>query len=303
MHFYPPLIPAGTLPPEYYCAPLLLAAVFVIIAWKFYFRRDLIFGLLFFIMNLVMVVQLVPLGQAIVAERYTYIPYLGLFFPFGLYCSKLIFNKNGRFFPMKSFMIAAIGIILTFFSIATGTRNKIWKNSMTLSSDIAYKYPENYYACFLRGEAEDELANTYAGKNERQLEIIYHTKALSDFEKSIRINPEFPLAYNNRGCIYGKNGLIEKAIEDFNKAITLKPDYASAWANRANAKTLMKDFNGAYQDFNRSIQLDSGNGSVYYNRGVLLYNQQRKDAACDDWKNAIKHGYDEAGGVIRQFCR
>src|SRR5690606_15968153 len=63
----------------YYLAPMASLALVAYVAWRVR-NRTIVFGLAFFLVNLLLVLQLVSIGNAVVAERYTYVPYIGLFF-------------------------------------------------------------------------------------------------------------------------------------------------------------------------------------------------------------------------------
>ena len=70
------------------------------------------------------------------------------------------------------------------------------------------------------------------------------------------MNPQFDLAYNNRGYAYTCKKLANKAIEDFNKAIELNPRYEIAYNGRGNAYRNKKEYAKAIEDFNKAIELN-----------------------------------------------
>ena len=62
-----------------------------------------------------------------------------------------------------------------------------------------------------------------------------YQRAFEDYDKAIRLNPDYTDAYYNRGNAYAKLGKYQRAIEDYNKAIFLKHDYTEAYNNRGHA--------------------------------------------------------------------
>ena len=82
-----------------------------------------------------------------------------------------------------------------------------------------------------------------------------YSKALSDFNKAIQLNPQYANAYNNRGLTYFNRKDYDKAIADFNKAVQLNPDLAVAYNNRAHAYFQKKSYTKALEDVQRAQQL------------------------------------------------
>jgi tetratricopeptide (TPR) repeat protein len=81
--------------------------------------------------------------------------------------------------------------------------------------------------------------------------------ALKDYNRAIELKPDFAQAYNNRGLAYHRKALDAQAIDDFGKAIQLNPRYAHAYYNRAIARHLRGDESGAQKDYLEAIRLDS----------------------------------------------
>ncbi len=61
-----------------------------------------------------------------------------------------------------------------------------------------------------------------------------HDRAIADFDRAIRLNPEYATAFNNRGIAY-QNNYFDRAIADYDEAIRINPEYATAFTNRGNA--------------------------------------------------------------------
>ena len=60
-----------------------------------------------------------------------------------------------------------------------------------------------------------------------------YDRAIQDYDQSIKLNPNYARAFNNRGVAYQKKGEYDRAIKDFDESIKLNPDYGNAFANRA----------------------------------------------------------------------
>jgi tetratricopeptide (TPR) repeat protein len=79
--------------------------------------------------------------------------------------------------------------------------------------------------------------------------------AITEFDQAIRLQPEFPEAFNNRGIAYFDNGQYGRAIEDYGQALHFRPDYPSALNNRGNAYAAKGQYDRALEDYNKGVGL------------------------------------------------
>ncbi len=151
IHYYPDnSIP---LPWEFYSAPILLIAIGLII-WKAgKFRKEIVFGLAFFLFTISIVLQIVPVGHAFASERYSYVPYIGLVFIIGK-----IFAWSWDTGKGKYLMAGAIGIAGFIFSYMTYTELPVWKNSLALYTNTINEYPTVAHAYWMREMLKKILA-------------------------------------------------------------------------------------------------------------------------------------------------
>ncbi|MFM7768883.1 MAG: tetratricopeptide repeat protein, partial [Bacteroidota bacterium] len=147
------------------------------------------FGWWFFIVSIALVLQFVSVGSAIMAERYSYLPYVGLSFSLAFWI-----NTKSQHFSilLKSMIGLLIGVFLVGNAYLTYQRNKIWKNSETLWTDVINTNPEVPVAYKNRG--------TFLAKNGRNEE------ALQDFNRYLELNPKDPLIFSNRGNLFSMQG-------------------------------------------------------------------------------------------------
>ena len=258
-----------SLPTEYYFAPILLIVlIFIIFISKKELKSILLFGFVFFIITISLIIQLMPFGDAIVSERYTYIPYIGLSF-ITANIIILLLKKNNRIL-----LIFLSVSYLLFLTISTIEQIKIWNNSEILWTKSIASNPKSYISYYSRGAARSEVGN--------------YKDAYDDYNTAISINPKYALPYNNRGLIKLKNNDINGAIEDYCKAISLDSKYANAYNNRGHALALSGKMDEAYNDFNKAIQIDSNYVDAYSNRGNVLRLTGKLDEALVDYNKAIQ---------------
>ncbi len=158
----------GWLPGIYYAAPFIAIAILAVPTYIAYkknkeYFRIVVFGLGFFLSNVIFVLQFISVGAAIMADRYSYVAYIGLFFMIPWFCYELI----KRFPSLKTAAIVALVFVSLVFSKICYDRTAVWHNAETLLTDAIEKYPMrallsykwlgNYY--FHRGEFDKAMEN------------------------------------------------------------------------------------------------------------------------------------------------
>ena len=84
-------------------------------------------------------------------------------------------------------------------------------------------------------------AEKFFHEAKKHLKAKRYPKAIKNFDKAIKLNPDYAEAYNNRGVAKGSLKKYVKAIEDFDHAIKLNPDYADAYCLRGFTKSSLKN--------------------------------------------------------------
>ena len=99
-----------------------------------------------------------------------------------------------------------------------------------------------------------------------------------------------------------RNEKYEKALSDFNKTIQLEPTFAFAYYNRAYVKCQLQDFDGAVKDYDQAIHANHDLADAYYNKGILLFYLKDKLNACQNFSKAGELGLTESYRVIKKYC-
>ncbi len=300
--FYPyPAKISGWFPWEFYAAPGLVLVIAILL--KRFRDRDILFGSLFFFLNIALVLQILPIGSAVVAERYTYLSYAGVFFIAGqLFCR---LPKNPAILARS--VAAVICAVVIAFSALTYSRNRVWKDGITLFSDVITKHPGAALAYLDRGislgevnrdaEALDdfstaiktspELAAGYYNRGNTYQKLKKYGDALADYTKAVELQPDYAHAYNNRGVVRAFLRDYRNAIDDYSRAIEIRPDYAHAFNNRGIAFTNLRNFRSAVDDYTKAIELEGDYADAYFNRGVALIALQEGQAAKRDFSRVL----------------
>jgi tetratricopeptide (TPR) repeat protein len=119
-----------------------------------------------------------------------------------------------------------------------------------------------------------------------------YDNAISDYNESIRLDPNYAPAYNDREDAYYHLGNFDKAISDYSDAIRLNRNLASAYLahayyNRGLAYAKKGNFDNAISDYNEAIRLDNSS-LAYNNRGIAYANQRNYAKAITDFTEAIR---------------
>ncbi|HEY6160514.1 MAG TPA: tetratricopeptide repeat protein [Bacteroidia bacterium] len=270
----------GVLPVLYYISPLF---TFAIIAWIWAMRkrREVLFGGLFFLFSISpCLAGFFEDGYR--ANRYCYLPYIGLFF---------LIAGIPTWFPVKKNLLQTfIGGFLIAFSVLTFLRIPQWKNDLALFTDVIARQPGNAFAYNSRG-----IALYYAGKPD---------DAIRDYTTAIHLSHDYAEAYSNRGRLYYGMKEFEKAIDDYNQAIAINPNSALAYLERGNAE--MDGFNDneeAIKDYSEAIRIDPDLVQAWYNRGMAELHLGKNEKACSDLSKVKALGYTQADEILKENCK
>jgi tetratricopeptide (TPR) repeat protein len=113
-------------------------------------------------------------------------------------------------------------------------------------------------------------------------------QAIALFDRAIRLDPRYAIAYFMRGNTYNQLQEYRLALADFDRAIALVPQEASAYNNRGALKAeKLNDLPGALSDYNRAIEIEPRLAETYYNRGLLYYQIGNMSLALADYDRSI----------------
>ncbi len=273
---YPTLNKNGGVPFIFYLSPFILLGI--IASVYFFFRKEkvLVFGLLFYFVSVVLVLQFISVGTVIMADRYSYLSYIGLAYIVAHYLTKIWLTNNKYKFPV----IAITVFIMLVFSIQTYARTQVWKDSDTLWTDVIDKIDNS-----------SQADKAYVNRGRYYHSIQQNDKAISDYNNAIKLNSGYAFSYNNRGNIYRERGQDAAALSDYNIAIALEPNNYLPYSNRANIYKNRKENDKAMKDFLRSISLNPNYWANYYNRGLYYYDLLDDEKAVEDYNKAIQLNY------------
>ncbi|MBI2967594.1 MAG: hypothetical protein HYY40_07255 [Bacteroidetes bacterium] len=314
-HPFPLLVNGTRFPYIYYAAPFIAAVIFLfvfIIFWHSFrrshslkagdfsalqlqnplmeFYRIIVFGFLFYFVNLILVLQIIKIGSAMMAERYTYVSYLGLFCIIG-YGFLLLSDRNGNYFKTIRYILIVIFVCGTvIFSYASYTRCKAWKNSVSLWSDFVVHYPKYHDGYYFRAESLTQVKE--------------YERALDDYNMCIRLKPQQANAYIYRGNIYGTFGKADLSISDYDKALKFDSASFDAYVNRAITYSMIKEYGKAFKDYEKAYALKPDNINLLINYSYALIEQKQFEMAQKLCENILSvNPSSEQANLYRGICR
>jgi tetratricopeptide (TPR) repeat protein len=194
-----------------------------------------------------------------------------LYFLLLFYLYKWIEKKNTA---TKNIVTGLLLCYAFFFAQVTRTRSEVWKDSISLWSDVIKTNPRIPQAFNNRGHA-------YSAAHDSE-------KALADFKQAIYLQPNFEKSYASISNIYREAGRYDSALYYADKALQLKPDMPQALVNRGIAHAVGNNTQAAMTDFNKAIQLQPEMFEAYNNRGNLYCMLGKPDSGLVDYNRSIE---------------
>ena len=232
----------------------------------------LLMGWLWYCGMLVPAIGLVQVGAFAMADRYTYIPSLGVFILaiWGAY------ELAGRW-RFHAIVLSVVGSLTIVLCLAmTRQQLRYWKNNETLFRHALDATENNYVA-------HNNLGNALLKKGQID-------SAMSHYQEAIRLKVGYAEAYNNLGTALDEKGQIDEAISQFQDAIRLKPDYAAPYNNLGNDLVRKGKIDEAISHYQQAIRLKPDDAEARSNLGIALGRKGQTDEAIRQFQEAIRLG-------------
>jgi Tfp pilus assembly protein PilF len=226
-------------------------------------------GWFWFVGTLVPVIGLVQVGNQSLADRYTYLPLIGIF----MVAAWGLAGMCDRWLPKTVAGILAV-VLLTACGLRTRDQIGYWQNSGTLCRQALAVTENNFVACNNLG--------TWLSKNGEV------PQAMDWFRRSLQIKPDNPDAFYNLGNAFAKLGDWDEAIGHYRRALQMAPDQADILNNLGFALATRKQFADAIACFETALKLDPDSASTHNNLAALLFRQQRFDEAAQHYRAALR---------------
>jgi tetratricopeptide (TPR) repeat protein len=181
--------------------------------------------------------------MAVVAERYSYLPYIGL----SVIPATLIAGSSKI---RKKILLLISGCFIIMLIILSRRQTEVWNNTETLWTQVINRYPQQELPRRSRGKYFSK--KSLAAKNESE-RIKYEDMALIDFTEAINAGTKNADVYQGTGVIYGSKGDLNKAVMFLNMAISIDPKKGAAYYNRALIYEKLGQKESAIKDYNMAL--------------------------------------------------
>jgi tetratricopeptide (TPR) repeat protein len=272
--FYPYPFLAPQLPALYYAGPIIFLALagLVIYGWGVKKSKVMLFAAGFFLINIILVLQFLQVGGAVMADRYTYVPYIGLFFGLAMGYSYLLRQRRK---PWASLATGALALALIGCAWGSFQRTDVWDNDEVLWTDVIEKYP-------------GQVPTSYLNRGKHYFTTNQKDKAKVDWEMAAKIKPDYQQAFNNLGMYHVERKEFDQAIARFDRSLELDPNYATSLKYRGSSYVNKQQFDQAIADYQRYIQLRPGDAYGYHAMGVCYQNSGKYAEAEKAFTQAIQ---------------
>ncbi len=226
-------------------------------------------GLFWYLGTLVPVIGLVQVGPQSMADRYTYIPLIGIFIIVAWGAWDLLEKQRRR----KEILAVSATLILSILTVRTYFQVSHWENGITVFENAVRVTENNYWAY-------NNLGTAYGKKN--------YDKAISSYNKALNIKPDYTAALFNLGTSFMEKGSFDKAVPYFNKALKIDPKDVDVHNNLGSIFFIRGKLDKASLHFNEILKIDPENADAHSNLANVLSAQGKPDEAALNYEQAIK---------------
>jgi tetratricopeptide (TPR) repeat protein len=212
------------------------------------------------------VLQILPVGDAVAADRYFYLASVPVFIGLGMLWD-FTRNRWGKSILTPSLLLVLVMAGLTWF------QSGLWKDEVRLFEHAVKHYPESAVAW-------NNLGAMFQRKEK-------FAEAIPYYEKAIALRPEYTIALCNLGISYGRTGNMEKAIQLLQKSIGTDSTHAESYGNLGNAYVMTGRREEALQLFTRAVALNPRYVEAWYNLGIYYRENKNPQKAAEFFKKSV----------------
>jgi tetratricopeptide (TPR) repeat protein len=227
-------------------------------------------GWLWYLGTLVPVIGLVQVGDHAMADRYTYVPLIGLFIMIAWGSGDI--SKRWRY--RRIVLPISTGVLLCASMISTGFQLRHWQNSTTLFEHALDVTADNTLA-------HTNLGIVFAGQGKLDEAVAHYAQAL-------RIKPDHLEARINMGAALATQGRLDEAVAHYSDALYIKPDFAGAHYNLGNALVAQGKITEAIAHFHEALRIKPNDSEIHNNLGIVLAKQGKTEEAITHFHEALR---------------
>jgi tetratricopeptide (TPR) repeat protein len=247
------------------CAIIVLGLT-TLLALNMRCRPWLMVGWLWYLGTLVPVIGLVQVGDQAWADRYTYLPLIGLFVAIVWFACEII---KSRLVLQCASVIVAAGLIA-----ATSAQLGYWQNTRSLFEHTDKVTPKNYMAITILGSL---LAKEHK-----------YDEAMGYYRTALRYSPGFPEAHFFLGNALDEQGKLDEAVAEYQKSLWFRPTQEQTHIFMGIALAKQKKYDEAMAHYNAALKLNPDSAVAQNNLARLLHTLGKLDAAVEHYHAALE---------------
>ena len=291
-------------PWEVVLAVILLLAVTGAVVWQARRRPYLAVGWFWYLGMLLPVIGLVQVGQQAMADRYTYLPLIGIFIAVAWGAADLLCGRRYRaavLAPVAAAVLVACTYVTTLQVRYWRDSESLLRHSVTVTGGGAMAYSNLGLALIEQGRREEALAcfskaisldpQAEAGYDNFGITLYaqgHRDESIPYFVKALQINPRNGAAHNNLGLALLERGQVDEAITHFSEALRINPENAVALNSLGMAMARLGRLDEAETRYREALQVEPRYESVHMNLGRLLESRGRLDEAIAHYRAALR---------------
>jgi tetratricopeptide (TPR) repeat protein len=233
-------------------------------------------GWLWYLIMLAPVIGIVQVGAQARADRYTYLPQIGLYLLLTWAAADLCAGWRHR----RVVLGGGSTIILMALIFCARAQTAYWRNSESLWTHTLACTSDNFIGHNNLGTA--------------LLKTGHVDEAMVHYQKALEIKPDFAEAHNNLGNFLFQKGSVDEAMVHYQMALEINPDYAEAHYNLGNALLKMGNVDEAIAHFQKALQINPDYAEAHNNLGYALIQKGRVDEAIAHFQKALQINPDYA---------
>jgi tetratricopeptide (TPR) repeat protein len=226
-------------------------------------RPYLAVGWFWYLGTLVPVIGMVQVGGQALADRYTYVPLIGIF----LIIAWGVPAALGGWRIRRTVLAAAAGLALAALSAATWSQAGYWRDDVALFGRALRVTERNWLAW-------NNLGVAYEKAGRPDLAFAYYREA-------VRIRPDYSYAWYNLGSIYGNFGQQQEAIASYRETVKADPEFFEAWNNMGAAYSILGQFQEAVVSYREAVRVRPEYADAWYNLGLVYALLNRPEMVLD----------------------
>jgi Flp pilus assembly protein TadD len=253
----------------------------------------LLVGWLWYLVTMLPVIGLISFGLHGIADRFLYIPAVGVYVMVAWGVAKFVASKKSA--ALSSFVCGLSIALIAGLGYMTNRQVRLWENNITLFTHTITVTSDNWAMRNCLGAARDRAGDLEG--------------ALTEFRTAAEINPHRPRIFYNIGCTLQKQGAIDDAVESYKHALQISDSFLKARYNLGVAYEHQRLFDEALEEYTKVLAAEPEHLMAYNNMGTVYTKQGRLDLALKCYQDvlAIEPHYIKAqynlGAILFQLGR